>query len=277
MRDERLTEHFQGAGEAGMIHLRELYLRREEREIVKGINLSINKGEHWVILGRNGSGKTTLLEMMTGYLFPTSGTVEVLGNRYGEVDIREVRKEIGYISQSLIEKLTLRDPVWEVVATGQYAFLRFYQEIDVAVRLKALRLLEEAGLGHMAEQPFGTLSQGERKKVMLARALMAEPKLLIMDEPCAGLDLHEREKLLAHLGRLKDRDITVVYVTHHLEEIIPLFTHAALVREGLISAAGAKEEVLRSDLLSQAYDWPIEVEWAYGRPWIKASPGGEQL
>lgn len=270
-------KHFQVQGDNGMIHLRRLFLRRDERDILKGVDLTIHKGEHWVILGRNGSGKTTLLEMMTGYLFPSSGTVDVLGNRYGEVDIREVRKDIGYISQSVIEKLTLRDPVWEVVATGQYAFLRFYQEVDNAVRLKALQLLDEAGLGHMAEQPFGTLSQGERKKVILARALMADPKLLIMDEPCAGLDLHEREKLLADLGRLKERDITVVYVTHHLEEIIPLFTHVALVQDGLISAAGPKEEVLSSDLLSRAYEWPVEVEWAYGRPWIKASSGGEQL
>ncbi|MBW7477601.1 ATP-binding cassette domain-containing protein [Paenibacillus oenotherae] len=259
-----------------MIQLQRLYLRREERELLKGVDLTINKGEHWAILGRNGSGKTTLLEMMTGYLFPSSGTVEVLGHRYGEVDIREVRKEIGYISQSVIEKLTLRDPVWEIVATGQYAFLRFYQEIDESVRLKALRLLDEAGLRHMAEQPFGTLSQGERKKAILARALMADPKLLIMDEPCAGLDLHEREKLLADLERLKEREITVVYVTHHLEEIIPMFTHVALVHDGQIAIAGPKEEVLSGERLSGIYEWPVEVEWSYGRPWIKAAPGGEQ-
>ncbi|QHW34520.1 ATP-binding cassette domain-containing protein [Paenibacillus rhizovicinus] len=257
-----------------MISLQDITFRRGDRQILNGVNLQMNTGEHWVILGRNGCGKTTLLEMMNGYEFPTSGTVDVLGNRYGECDVREVRKEIGYISQSILEKLTLRDPVWEVVATGEYAFLRFYQEIDEAVRLKALSFLEEVGLLHVAEQSLGSLSQGERKKVMLARALMLNPKLLIMDEPCAGLDLYEREKLLIDLGRLSERDMMVVYVTHHMEEIIPLFTHVALVQNGEIVAAGPKKEVLSAEWLSTAYDWPVEVHWADDRPWIRALSGG---
>ncbi|QHT61666.1 ATP-binding cassette domain-containing protein [Paenibacillus lycopersici] len=257
-----------------MIALQGITFRRGDRQILNGVNLTMNKGEHWVILGRNGCGKTTLLEMMNGYEFPSSGTVEVLGNRYGECDVREVRKAIGYISQSIMEKLTLRDPVWEVVATGEYAFLRFYQEIDEAVRLKALSLLDEVGLLHVAEQSLGSLSQGERKKVMLARALMQNPKLLIMDEPCAGLDLYEREKLLIDLGRLSERDMMVVYVTHHMEEIIPLFTHVALVQNGEIVAAGPKKDVLSAEWLSAAYDWPVEVQWADDRPWIRALSGG---
>ena len=255
-----------------MIHLQDITFKREQRSILNGVNLHVNKGEQWVILGRNGSGKTTLLELMTGYQFPTSGTVDVLGNRYGTVDVREVRKQIGYISQSLIEKLTLRDPVWEVVATGEYAFLRFYQEIPEEVQAKAKSLLAEVGLLHTADQPLGTLSQGERKKVMLARSLMQEPKLLIMDEPCAGLDLYEREKLLADLELLRNRDITVIYVTHHIEEIVPLFTHVALVHEGRIAAAGTKEEVLQPSVLAGAYELPIEVDWQHGRPWIRVLP-----
>jgi iron complex transport system ATP-binding protein len=257
-----------------MINLQKISLRRGERDILQNVDLQMNDGEHWVILGRNGSGKTTLLEMMTGYMFPSSGTVDVLGYRYGSCDVREVRKEIGYISQSVVEKLSLSDPVWEVVATGEYAFLRFYQTIDENVRLKALRLIDQVGLGSMAEQPFGTLSQGERKKVLLARSLMADPKLLVMDEPCAGLDLHEREKLLLDLGKLSGRGLMVVYVTHHLEEIIPLFTHVALIHEGRITAAGPKEEVLNGEALSRAYDWPVEVDWVNDRPWIRAVSGG---
>ncbi|MBM7563360.1 ABC transporter ATP-binding protein [Paenibacillus sacheonensis] len=257
-----------------MISLTDITFRRGDRQILNGVNLTMNKGEHWVILGRNGCGKTTLLEMITGYEFPTSGKVNVLGYPYGECDVREVRKEIGYISQSVMEKLTLRDPVWEVVATGEYAFLRFYQEIDEAVRLKSLSLLDEVGLVHVAEQPLGSLSQGERKKVMLARALMLNPKLLIMDEPCAGLDLYEREKLLIDLDRLGSRDMMVVYVTHHMEEIVPLFTHVALVQNGEIVAAGPKKDVLSAEWLSSAYDWPVEVHWADDRPWIRALPGG---
>ncbi|WP_274650674.1 ABC transporter ATP-binding protein [Paenibacillus humicola] len=257
-----------------MIHLHQLTLRREERQILQGVDLSVGKGEHWVILGRNGSGKTSLLEMMTGYMFPTSGTVDVLGSRFGECDVREVRKQIGYISQSLVEKLTLYDPVWEVIATGEYGFLRFYQEIDPEVKAKAVRMLGRVGLAHTAERPLGTLSQGERKKALLARALMADPKLLIMDEPCAGLDLYEREKLLADLWPLAEDGLTLVYVTHHIEEIVPVFTHVALVQDGRISASGPKENVLTGETLSAAYGCSIDVEWAHGRPWIRVAPEG---
>lgn len=257
-----------------IIELDSLCLQRDQRTILSGVSLGIKEGEQWVILGRNGSGKTTLLEMLTGYMFPTSGVVNVLGNRFGECDVREVRKRIGYISQSLVEKLALADPVWEVVATGEYAFLRFYQEIDPAVKEKALQLLEQVGLGVTAEQPFGTLSQGERKKVLLARALMSSPEVLILDEPCSGLDLHEREKLLTQIEALSARKITVIYVTHHMEEIMPMFTHVALLHEGRLLHAGQKEQVLQGSVLSEAYELPLEVEWTYGRPWIKVRAEG---
>jgi iron complex transport system ATP-binding protein len=249
-------------------------LRREENQILDDVHLRIEPGEHWVILGRNGSGKTTLLEMMNGYMFPSSGRIEVLGNVYGQCDVREVRKEIGYISQTLIEKLTLRDPVWEVVATGAYAFLRFYQTIPDEVKTKAMNLLDEMGFAKLADQPLGTLSQGERKKVMLARSLMSEPKLLIMDEPCAGLDLYEREKMLIEIDRLRQRNMTVVYVTHHVEEIVPLFTHVALIRDGRIAAAGPKHEILTEDTIKHTYDIPVEVQWHEDRPWIRVRSGG---
>ncbi|GIO31158.1 MULTISPECIES: ABC transporter ATP-binding protein [Paenibacillus] len=257
-----------------MITMRDVSLRREENQILDHVSLNIQKGENWVILGRNGSGKTTILEMLTGYLFPSSGRIEVLGNVYGECDVREVRKEIGYISPNLLEKLNLSDPVWEVVATGAYAFLRFYQEIPEEVKERALKLLEEMNLGKLSYHPLGTLSQGERKKVMLARSLMSEPKLLIMDEPCAGLDLYEREKMLAEVERLGERDITVVYVTHHVEEIMPLFTHVALIRDGKIAGAGPKQEVLNDEMIKQTYDIPARIEWEGGRPWIKVVSGG---
>ncbi|WP_018755622.1 ABC transporter ATP-binding protein [Paenibacillus terrigena] len=258
-----------------MISMQHIKLRREERQILDDITLQMNEGEHWVILGRNGSGKTTLLEMMTGYMFPSSGQIDVMGNRYGQCDIREVRKKIGYISQSLMEKLTLRDPVWEVVATGEYGFLRFYQEIPEEVVAKAHSLIEEMNLGHVANNLLGTLSQGERKKIMLARALMADPQILILDEPCAGLDLYEREKFLDQINILKNRDIALVYVTHHLEEIVPLFTHVALIHQGKLVAAGTKESVLTPEILKQAYEVPLSLEWVDGRPWIRVHAGGQ--
>lgn len=260
-----------------MITLSNLHWRRDDRDILRGVDLKVEAGEHWVVLGRNGSGKTSILEMITGYMFPTSGTVDVLGHRYGRVDVREVRKKIGYISQSLLEKMSLSDPVWEIVATGEYAFLRFYQYIDPVVVNKAREMLASFGIEHLADQPFGTLSQGERKKALLARAMMAEPELLIMDEPCAGLDLYEREKLLADLNQFGGRAKTVLYVTHHIEEIIPLFTHVALVHDGRIAAAGPKKEVLSSEVLGAAYELPIDVEWAYDRPWIRTAGAGGRV
>ncbi|MEK3878053.1 MULTISPECIES: ABC transporter ATP-binding protein [unclassified Paenibacillus] len=260
-----------------MISLQHLSLRREESLILDDVSLDMKPGENWVILGRNGSGKTTLLEMMTGYLFPSKGSVEVLGYKYGQCDLREVRKRIGYIGPSLMEKLSLTDPVWEVVATGAYAYLRFYQEIPQSVKDRSLKLLEEMNLGELAYHPFGLLSQGERKKAMLARCLIAEPKLLIMDEPCAGLDLYEREKMLAEIDKLRQHNVGVVYVTHHVEEIVPLFTHVALIRDGKLAGAGPKEEVLTQEMLMATYDLPVKVEWDNGRPWIKISSGGKAI
>ncbi|MEY9093366.1 ABC transporter ATP-binding protein [Paenibacillus sp. RC84] len=252
-----------------MIHLTDIHFIREERHILHDVSFHAEKGEHWVLLGKNGSGKTTLLELMNGYQFPSRGKVEVLGNRYGQVDVREVRKRIGYISQSLFEKMNLADTVWEAVATGEYAYLRFYQEIPEDVKKKAIGMLERIGLPHVAMQSIGTLSQGERKKVMLARSMMQKPELLIMDEPCSGLDLYEREKLLAAIREFSDQDMTVLYVTHHIEEIIPMFTHVALIEQGRIIAAGPKEEVLTPEHLYEAFQVPLEVEWFRNRPWIK--------
>jgi len=253
-----------------MIRLSNIDFIREDRRILEDVNLHIREGEHWVLLGRNGSGKTTLLEMVNGYHFPSSGSVEVLGHKYGTVDLREMRKHIGYISQSLFEKLNRADPVWEVVATGAYAFLRFYEVIPEEARSRAYELLERIGLGHVSEQPLGTLSQGERKKVMLARSLMSEPKVLIMDEPCSGLDLYEREKMLQSVQQLIDNSgITVMYVTHHIEEIMPMFTHVALIEQGKLIAAGPKRDVLTPELLKRAYDVELELEWFRDRPWAK--------
>ncbi|CAG7648206.1 ABC transporter ATP-binding protein [Paenibacillus allorhizosphaerae] len=242
---------------------------REERHILSDVHLEVREGEHWVILGRNGSGKTTILEMMNGYQFPSKGQVTVLGNVYGQCDVREVRKKIGYISQSLYEKLNPGDSVWEVVATGEFGFLRFYEEIPAGVKEKAVGMLESVRLGHLASQPLGTLSQGERKKVMLARSLMTRPSILIMDEPCSGLDLYERERLLENINELGQQQMTVIYVTHHIEEIMPMFSHVVLIEQGRIIASGPKHEVLTEQNLYQAYQVPIRLEWFNDRPWIK--------
>lgn len=251
-----------------MISFQGVSLRREQRQILKDIEFTIQDNEQWVILGRNGSGKTTILEMMNGYLFPSKGRVEVLGNVYGQCDVREVRKQIGYISQSLIDKLNLSDPVWEVVATGAFAFLRFYQQIPPEVEEAAFETLELLNIRHLAKSPLGVLSQGERKKVMLARALMSKPKLLVLDEPCSGLDLFEREKLLADLKLLAERGMQMVYVTHHVEEIMPFFTHIGVIHEGELLAAGRKEDVMGVELFERVFGIKGRIHWEADRPWL---------
>lgn len=255
-----------------MISIENVNFIREQRPILKSVNLQMNKGEHWIILGRNGSGKTTLLELLNGYLFPTSGKIQVHGYTYGDCDVREARKSIGYISQSLMDKLTLRDPVWEVVAAGQFGYLRFYENVPAELKEKAISMLEKVRLGHISEQPLGLLSQGERKKAMLARAMMTNPSLIIMDEPCAGLDLYERELLLNDLNVFHEQGIQMIYVTHHIEEIVPVFTHVMLLREGEIVAQGEKESVLTTPFIQEAFGVKVDVDWVGGRPWIRVSP-----
>ncbi|RXT07800.1 ABC transporter ATP-binding protein [Ammoniphilus sp. CFH 90114] len=258
-----------------MIKLQDVHFIRHDRSILSHIELNMRKGEQWIILGKNGSGKTTLLELIAGYQFPSKGTVEVNGYKYTECDVREARKKIGYISQTLLEKLTLRDPVWEVVATGEYGYLRFYEPVPDTVKEKAIHLLESVRIAHLKDHPLGSLSQGERKKVMLARALMNDPEILIMDEPCAGLDLWERENLLSSIEQMQNEQvIQMIYVTHHIEEVMPFFTHVVLVDQGTIAAKGKKEEVLTAELLSSAFQVPLAVEWHEGRPWIKVSSQG---
>lgn len=242
---------------------------REQRQILSDINLRMEDGEHWVILGKNGSGKSTILEMMNGYLFPTNGRIQVMGHTYGEVDVREVRRSIGYISHSLMDKLALKDPVWEVVATGEYGYLRFYEPVPQQLKEKAVSMLEQVRIAHLQNQPLGLLSQGERKKVLLARSLMANPSLLIMDEPCSALDLYERENLLRDLEVFHEKGIQMIYVTHHIEEIVPVFTHVLLIHEGKVVASGEKESVLTQRLIHEAYGVDVEVMWHEGRPWIR--------
>lgn len=252
-----------------IVQLDQLNFWREDKTILTDVSLTINEGEHWVILGKNGSGKSTILEMINGYLFPSTGQVHVLGQPYGTIDVRDIRRRIGYISQTLIEKLTLRDPVWEVVAGGKYGYLRIYERMPEEVKQQAIDVLEQVNMSEFRNQPFGLLSQGERKKVLLARVLMSDPALLIMDEPCAGLDLYERENFLSLLPIFDEKNVPLIYVTHHIEEIAPVFTHVLLIDDGRIVAAGPKEEVLTPQLIYDAYQVEVTIDWVRGRPWVK--------
>ncbi|GAB7387630.1 ABC transporter ATP-binding protein [Bacillaceae bacterium] len=254
-----------------VIAVKDVFLRRDQRTILENITWSIFPGEHWALIGLNGSGKTSLLNMISGYLWPSKGTIQVLGRKFGECDLREVRKAIGTVSSAIQELLHRGDHVLDVVITGKYAALTLYEGVDEEDGKKALRLLDDFGCAHLAGRPYAVLSHGEKQKVLIARALMAEPELLVLDEPCTGLDLYAREKLLQDIQNLsrKANPPTIIYVTHHIEEIVPAITHAMLLRDGRIVSAGPKREVLTDKNLSETFQIPVHVEWRDERPWLQ--------
>jgi iron complex transport system ATP-binding protein len=242
---------------------------RGEQHILKNINWQVKSGEHWAILGLNGSGKTTLLQMVAGYLWPSKGRITVLGNQYGRCDLREVRKAIGWVSSVLEERLNPAETVRDIVISGKFASFGLYEEWGEKEVEEAEKIMDVLGCRHLSGHRFGRLSQGEKQKVIIARALMSQPQLLILDEPCNGLDLYAREHLLDTISKLAEQQDgpTLLYVTHHIEEILPVFQCVLLMADGAVSAQGKKEEVLSDQNLTAAYRLAIHIEWREGRPW----------
>src|SRR2546426_945229 len=236
-----------------------LRLERGKTVILDDISWRVRRGEHWVILGGNGSGKTSLLSATTGYLSPTAGEIEVLGERYGASDWRELRKRVGLVSSSVRQMMANNEPALETVISGQYAVIDLWGPLSGADRRRGLTLLRQVECEHLAERPWGVLSQGECQRVLIGRALMARPALLILDEPCAGLDPGAREHFLHFVDRLgcQEKSPTIVFVTHHVEEIMPVFTHVLLLREGRVLAAGPKHEALTAANLARTFDCPM--------------------
>jgi iron complex transport system ATP-binding protein len=260
-------------GTGPVIALEGVGVRREGTVVLRNVDWSVRPGERWVILGPNGSGKTTLLTLAGARLWPSSGTVEILGARLGRVDVRALRPRISLVSGSVTRQLRSDLLARAVVVSGRHGALETwwhsYSDADWA---RADQLLEESGFGAIGARPFGVISEGERQHVLLARALMAEPELLLLDEPAAGLDLGARERLVTRLGVLAadPGSPTTVLVTHHCEEIPRGFTHAGLVRGGELMAAGLLEEVLTSPLVSACFDLAVTVGQRDGRWWSRA-------
>jgi iron complex transport system ATP-binding protein len=255
-----------------VISTKEVKWIREGRTILDQVSWKVKKGEHWAIAGLNGSGKTSLLNIITGYQWPTSGEVHVLGQQLGRVDLRELRKSIGWVSTSLGERYQGRpsDTALEVVLSGKFASIGLYEEPSTADKDNAIKLLHSFHIQHLGEKPYFNLSQGEKQKVILARAWMANPKLIILDEPCTGLDLAAREELLSTILDLSTvpEGPTILYVTHHIEEIVPTFTHALLLRDGQVVAAGEKGSVFTAPLLEKTFKLPVNVRWESNRAWV---------
>lgn len=230
--------------------------------ILRDVNWRVIPGEHWVILGPNGCGKTSLLKSLTGYLSPTLGEITLLGKRYGRSDWRDLRLKIGLVMSALQASIPPAEPALETVISGRYAQLDLWAHPTAAEVTTAKRWLRFVGLGGLASREWIYLSQGERQRILIARALMARPRLMILDEPCAGLDPVAREEFLGFLELLarRPRGPALVLVTHHVEEIMPAFTHALVLRRGAVFASGPKKKVVTSRTLSGAFGAPLRLQ-----------------
>ena len=252
-----------------VIQLENVSLIRNGKSILQDINWQIEKGEHWVLFGLNGSGKTAILNLLNAYFFPSKGKITVLDLEFGKTYLAEkLRKQIGFVSSSLQEKFHPDDNAFEVVLSGEYASIGLYETPNDDVREKAIALLEELGCIEYANRNYNTLSQGEKQRVLIARALMANPALLILDEPTNGLDFIAREQLLESVERIsKNPDApTLIYVTHHVEEILPVFSKTLLLKKGQVFACGETRNMIASDKLTEYFNLPVNVHWENERP-----------
>ena len=250
------------------LRLRDVAVVRDGVAILDGIDWDIGTGERWAVLGPNGSGKTTLLRVAGMRLLPTRGTVEVLGESYGRSDARAVRRRVAFVSQSILRGLRPTLSARDVVLTGRHAALEtWWHEYSHEDRSRADSLLRAAGLAEAADRHFGVLSEGERQQVLLARALMASPEVLLLDEPAAGLDLGAREGLVTYLAALAADPETppLVLVTHHVEELPAGITHVALISRGRFTATGPVVDVLTSQAVSSCFGIPIAIQRTDGR------------
>ncbi|HOO77322.1 MAG TPA: ATP-binding cassette domain-containing protein [bacterium] len=255
------------AGAPNIIELEDVRLERNRTVILSSLSWAIARGEHWALLGANGAGKTSLLKVVTGYEWPTRGRVSVLGREFGRCDLRRLRRLIGWVSHSLETRLRGADTALETVLSGLEATLGVYRAFSAAEVGRARAVLGEVGCAGLEQRPVGHLSQGERQRVLVARALVAEPLLLVLDEPCAGLDPAAREFFLEDLRRILRGGSapTLLLVTHHVEEIVPEINRVLILRAGTILAAGSPDETLAAPILEEAFGRPFRVEREGGR------------
>src|SRR5271166_1083187 len=249
---------------------------RVEREavILAAIDWRVVRGEHWAILGANGSGKTSLLRALTGYLPPTAGEIRVLGETYGRFDWRELRTRIGLVSSSVHQMMEDGETALKAIVSGRYAQIGYWGELRADDLRAASAILRRIEAGELRDRPWRFLSQGERQRVLIGRALMASPRLMILDEPCAGLDPVAREHFLQFLSRIARArgSPTMVLVTHHVEEIVALFSHVLILKAGRVLAAGPRARVLTSATLSNAFAAPVHLTHAKGRYSLAVRP-----
>lgn len=260
-----------------MLELKDVDFVRDGKPLLSRVSLTVGEGERWALLGPNGAGKSTMLGLCGAVNHPTRGTVEILGRRLGTVDIRTLRESIGHVNprHPLRSPLTIRD----VVLTGLTGTIERMPrwEPTAAQQVRAAELIDLLGVGALADASWTTISQGERGRALIARALISDPQLMLLDEPSTGLDVAAREQLLETLDQIdaSHPHLAWILVTHHLEELPTCTTHAALIRDGRILAAGPVEDVVTTPLISSAFDHPIEINRHAGR-WTATAQRGSR-
>lgn len=254
---------------ADWIALDEVSFVRNRKVILDRIDWRVTPHDHWVVLGANGSGKTTLLQILAGYLWPSRGRVTVLGERFGETDLRELRKKIGWVGSFLGAQFPPNQRPLDLIVSGRFASLGIYEPPRDEDYARARDMAGRLGCASVLDSPYAVLSQGEKQRLLIARALVHDPLLLILDEPCAGLDLVAREQLLRTLVDLGSQGDgpAMILVTHHLEEIVPVFGNVLLLKNGQCLARGPKEEVLTPELLGRAFGIPVRISRNGDRYW----------
>ncbi|HET6653565.1 MAG TPA: ABC transporter ATP-binding protein [Nocardioides sp.] len=258
-----------------VLELADVSVRRGQTTLIEGVDWTVEEDERWVVLGPNGAGKTTLLQVVSAQIHPTSGVAGILGEVLGTIDVFDLRPRIGLTSAALAERIPRDEKVHDVVVSASYAVIgRWREHYDDLDHQRAAALLTELGAGHLSDRTFGTLSEGERKRVQIARSLMTDPELLLLDEPAAGLDLSGREDLVSTLSVLAmdETSPATILVSHHVEEIPPGFTHALLLREGRVVASGPLEHVMTEEILSATFGMPLQLRHEDARWSARRSP-----
>jgi iron complex transport system ATP-binding protein len=263
---------------APILEIKGLHVRRDRTHLLHDVAWRIDRGQHWIVLGPNGSGKTTLLKVLLGFLSPTAGEISVLGRRYGRTDWREIRHVVSLVSSALHTHIPPAEAAVETVMSGRYAQLDLWAATTASDRRAARAAMAKMNLIVPEDRPWAYLSQGERQRVLIARALVAKPRLLILDEPCAGLDPVARADFLAALQRLAEspRAPALVFVTHHVEEITPAFTHVLMLSGGRVAVAGPQSVVMTNDQLSTVFGRSLRLN-RFGSGWrleVAADPTG---
>lgn len=255
-----------------VIQLNNVSFLRKDRRILSDICWKIQPGQHWALLGANGSGKTSMLRIITGYEWPSRGTVNVLGNEFGRCAISGLRKHIGYVSTAINIKLPEKDSAADIVLSGIDATIGLHRHYTGREHEQAFIAMQKMSVEKCSDQRYAVLSQGERQRILIARAIINHPDILILDESCAGLDPAAREHFLSDLQFLINHENapTIIFVTHHIEEISPWITNVFILKEGICRASGKTEELLNSETLTETFDCKCSVRKENGRYYLQA-------